>query len=151
MGDFKNVTYSDLQSAIDALVGRHGLEKAVTILHSFQDQTKLKTARPQKLKLLTDFIVAETTVEFNLDPQCFYESQMPEYREARMVCFHLLVEYTQCSYPRVGELFNVKKHTVYYFIHKCNDMLSLPQFFGEFTNRYRQIESRIIDLLTKLQ
>jgi hypothetical protein len=149
--DHLNLNYTDLQNCVDALVGKFGLEKSVEIINSFSNNTKIGRKEVRKLKLIKDYIIAETILIFDLDEQNFFQSEVTEYREARMACYHLLNKYTENSHSKIAQTFGKKRGSAFYFIHKCNEILSMPQFYRSFIEKYRGLESSTIHFISKLK
>lgn len=145
------LNYADLQKSVDELVGKHGLEKAVHIIRHFSSNAKIPVADSHRLKLITDYIISQCITLFDLDAKQFNSCTIREYREARMACYHLLKKYTDCSYSRIGQRFGWKLHTVFYFCQKCDEILSLPQFYKSFADKYSSLEGNTINFISKLK
>lgn len=144
------VSYSDLQHSVDALVGRFGLETTVEIINHFSRSTRIGGKKMRRLKLLRDFIISETIAIFDLDEQQFFTSEVTEYRSGRMVCYHLLDKYTHTSHARIAEVFGKKRGSAWYFINKCNEILTIPQYYPGFVQKYKAVESSTIHFMTTL-
>ncbi len=145
------VSYADLQRGIDELVGRHGLAKAVQIVRHFSGNTRLPVSKNHRLKLIKEYIVSQCIDVFDLDASLFNTSTVREYREARMACYHLLKKFTGSSYAQIGQHFGWRMHTVYYFCQKCDEILSIPQYYKSFTDRYRSLEGSTLYFLSSLK
>ena len=145
------VTYTDLQRSVDELVGRFGLAKSVEIINSFSKNTRIGKRAAHKLKLIKDYIFAEAILVFDLQEQHFFTSEFREYREARMACYHLLDKYTKNSHATIAEAFGKKRGSAFYYIHKCDEILSIPQYYRAFTDKYKLLESSTIDFIAKLK
>ncbi len=143
-------TYTDLQHSVDELVGKYGLEKAVQMLKIFSQNTQIKVTNPRRLKLITDYVVAECAEIFDVNEQQLSSSTIREYREARMACYHLLSKYTGSSYARIGQRFGWEYHNVFYFYHKCEEILSLPGYYKNFIKMYNALEASTINFISKL-
>ena len=146
-----NVNYVDLQKSIDELVGKHGLEKAVHIIQHFSRNAKIPVSKNHRLKLITEYIVSQCIEVFDLEAGKFNTCTVREYREARMACYHLLKKFTGSSYARIGQRFGWKLHTVYYFCQKCDEILSIPQFYKSFADKYSSLEGSTISFISKLK
>ncbi len=149
--DHRKLNYADLQNCVDELVGKFGLEKSVEIINSFSNNTRIGRKEIRKLKLIKDYIIAETILIFDLDEKKFFNSEIREYREARMACYHLLSKYTENSHSKIAETFDKKRGSALYFIHKCNSILSIPQFHRAFKEKYDGLESSTIHFISKLK
>ena len=147
----RKLNYADLQQSVDELVGKFGLEKSVEIINSFSRNSRIGRSEIRKLKLIKDYIIAETILIFDLDEKNFFNSEIREYREARMACYHLLNKYTENSHSKIAETFGKKRGSALYFIHKCNNILSIPQFYPSFIEKYRGLESSTIHFISKLK
>lgn len=144
-------SYVDLQRSIDALVGRHGLERAIHIIEHFSRGAKIPVSKNHRIKLITDYIVSQCIDIFDVDAASFHTSTVAEYREARMACYHLIKKLTDISYGRIAERFGWPLHTVYYFYHKCDEMLSIPQFYKSFAEKYNSLEQSAIGFISQLK
>ena len=147
----RKLNYADLQKSVDELVGKFGLEKSVEIINSFSRNSEIGRKEIRKLKLVKDYIIAETILIFDLDEKKFFASEIREYREARMACYHLLNKYTENSHSKIAETFGKKRGSALYFIHKCNSILSIPQFYPSFVEHYKSLESSTIHFISKLK
>lgn len=145
------VSYADLQQSVDELLGRHGLEKTVEILRHFSQEVRMPVNRNHKLRLIKEYIIAQCIEVFDLEETKFNRSTVREYREARMACYHLLKKFTGASYSLIAEQFGWRLHTVYYFCQKCDEILSIPQFYKPFTDRYRSLEDSTIQFISSLK
>lgn len=145
------LNYSDLQKSVDDLVGKFGLKKAVQIIQRFSMNAKIETGESQKLRLITAFVITECVSVFDLDEEQFFKATIREYREARMACYHVLKKYTDSSYSKIGARFGQTKRTILYFCHKCNGILSLPQYYKSFADRYGSLDRSTIDFISKLK
>lgn len=146
-----SVNYNTLQNVLDKLLGKIGLDRTILYLESFLKNTSVECDKTETLKLVTDYIIARSIIVFDLDEDRFFKSKIPEYRDARMACFHLLRNYTDSSYSRIGQRFGIEnKRHVHYFVKKCDEILSIPQFYKSFVGKYRNVESQTINFLSKL-
>ena len=142
--------YSDLQRSIDELVGKHGLEKTVDIIRHFSGNTRIPVSQPHRLKLISDYITSQCIMLFDLEETNFHASTITEYREARMACYHLLKIYTDSSYARIGERFGWNLYHVFYFCKKCEEILSIPQYYKPFIEKYSSLEKCTINFIANL-
>jgi chromosomal replication initiation ATPase DnaA len=143
-------TYSDLQQHIDTLIGKFGLQHSVEVVASLTNNTALSAPDKEKVKLLLVFTISKSIDIFDLMEANFYTSSVQEYREARMACYFLLKKYTDCSYAKIGERFNQSKRAVLYHYHKCDEMLSIPQYYKPFVDKFKLLEHHIINFIAKL-
>jgi chromosomal replication initiation ATPase DnaA len=144
------LNYSTLQTKLDTVIGKIGLKKTIQLVENFMDNSSLDVQETEKFKLISSFIISKSIQVFDLKEDQFYDSKIREYREARMACFHLLKKYTDCSYARIGEVFEQKKRNVLYFHQKCEEQLSVPAFFEVFASRYKKLEDYTIGFIAKL-
>lgn len=143
------MNYHTLQTSIDEVVGKIGLARTIRLLSSFIKNSSIESSESEKLKLITTYIIAQAIAIFDLEEDQFYSSKIPEYREARMGCFYLLKKYTHCSHARIGERFGLTKRNVLYYIQKCDEMLSIPQFYKGFIHKFEQLDNRTVEFLSK--
>lgn len=142
--------YHDLQQSIDSLIGKFGLQKTIEVIDSLTSNTELTTQDKEKVKLLLVFIISQSIDVFDLKEENFYTSSVQEYREARMSCYYLLKKYTDSSYAKIGENFNQSKRAILYNYHKCDEILSIPQFYKPFVEKFKILENNIINFIAKL-
>lgn len=142
--------YHDLQQSIDSLIGKFGLQKTIEVIDSLTNNTELTTQDKEKVKLLLVFIISQSIEVFDLKEENFYTSTVQEYREARMCCYFLLKKYTDSSYAKIGEGFNQSKRAILYNYHKCDEILSIPQFYKPFVEKFKILENNTINFIAKL-
>ncbi|WP_346881285.1 hypothetical protein [uncultured Algibacter sp.] len=142
--------YHDLQDSIDNLIGKFGLPKTIEVIDSLTNNTALTTKDKEKTKLLLIFVIAQSIEVFDLKEESFYSSPVQEYREARMSCYYLLKKYTDSSYAKIGENFKQSKRAILYNYHKCDEILSIPQFYKSFVEKFKILENNTINFIAKL-
>jgi len=142
--------YHDLQHSIDTLIGKFGLQKTIEVIDSLTNNTELSANDRERVKLLLVFVVSKSIEVFDLKEENFYSSSVQEYREARMSCYFLLKKYTDSSYAKIGESFNQSKRAILYNYHKCDEILSIPQFYKPFVEKFKILENNIINFIAKL-
>lgn len=142
--------YQDLQCSIDALIGKFGLEKTINIVDTLKNNTQLSAKDNHKEKLLLVYVVSRSIEVFNLEEANFYTSPINEYREARMACYFLVKKYTENSFGIIGEHFKQSKRAVMYHYHKCDEILSIPQYYKSFVSQFKVLEDGVINFLAKL-
>ena len=148
-----NISATDieqLQIVLERVVGKLGMKKTAQLLKSFDTNSSITMNEVEKVKLLTTFIVSQSIAVFNLEESEFHTSEIREYRDARMVCFHLLHTYTQCSYAKIGEIFGRKKRNVLYFCQKCRELLSVPQFHRLLVEKHELLDKYTIEFIGKI-
>ncbi len=145
-----NPDYHDLQSGIDQLLGKFGLPKTLEIIQSLTHNTKLNTKGDEKSKLLLVFLITKSIEVFQLQEDSFYTSTVQEYREARMSCYYLLKKYTDSSYAIIGEQFQQSKRAILYNYHKCEEILTIPQFYKDYMSKFKLLEDHTINFIAKL-
>ena len=142
--------YHDLQQSIDTLIGKFGLQKTIEVIESLSSNTKLTARDEEKSKLLVVFIISQSIKVFDLKEDRFYSSSVQEYREARMSCYYLIKKYSDSSYAKIGESFNQSKRAILYNYHKCDEILSIPQFYKDFVEKFKSLENNTINFIAKL-
>ncbi len=142
--------YHDLQNSIDTLVGKFGLKKAIEVVESLSNNTQLITNDSEKFKLLFVYIISQSIEVFQLEEATFYTSTIKEYREARMACYLILKKYTGNSFGIIGEHFGQSKRAVMYHYHKCDEILSIPQYYKDFVQKFKILEDGVINFIAKL-
>ena len=149
----KNATYNDLQLRFDWFVGKYGLERAIQILDNFLNNQKIEVKDDMhRLQLLTDYVISQCITIFDLKADEFRTSSIPEYRQARMACYHLMKEYTDASYARIAERFDRPLHSVFRYCKICTGILAVPNYIGHkpFVSKYTTLENCIINFISNL-
>jgi len=142
--------YHDLQQSIDTLIGKFGLGKTIEVIQSLTNNTELQSKDYQKVKLLLVFVISQSIEIFHLEEEKFYTSSIQEYREARMSCYYILKKYTTNSYAKIGEEFKQSKRAILYNYHKCDEILSIPQFYKPFVEKFKTLENNVINFIAKM-
>ncbi|WP_010520459.1 hypothetical protein [Aquimarina agarivorans] len=142
--------YTDLQERIDVLIGTFGLSKTIEVITSLTNNTELITKDNEKMKLLLVFLISQSIQVFDLKEANYFTSTVQEYREARMSCYYLLKKYTGSSYAKIGEDFKQSKRAVMYNYNKCDEILSIPQFYKQFIEKFKTLENNFINFIAKL-
>jgi chromosomal replication initiation ATPase DnaA len=145
-------SYHDLQNVLDELIGKIGLDKTIKLMRQIMNNGRsgLTTTKDEKTKLITSYIISRCVSVFDLDEGQFTTSQIREYREGRMACYHLLKKYTDCSYPRIAQLFSQKRRNVLYYCQKCDEILSIPQFQKVFAEKYNTLEGYTVEFIAAI-
>jgi hypothetical protein len=143
-------TYTQLQSSIDEVVGKIGLNRTITLLNSFINNTTVSQSEGEKIKMITQYLVSVAIKVFDLRDDIFYISAVREYRDARMCCFHLLRKYTEDTYPKIGLNFKCSARIVMYGCTMVEDRLVVPKGNGKFVANYSLLESRLIEFVGKI-
>lgn len=142
--------YTTLQQKLDLVIGKIGLCRTIQLIGSFIDNSSITVDKTEKFKLISRYIIAQSIEVFDLKSDDFYTNKIQEYRDARMSCFRLLRTYTDCSYAKIGEEFGQKKRNIIYYYQKCEETLSVPDFYPVFVQRYKELEQRVISFIAKL-
>ncbi len=146
----KKVSYADLQEGIDNLVSEFGLPQAINMIDGLYRNTKTVRNAAFRYELIKNYIISESILVFKLDTEQFFKNNVREYREARMACYHLLSVYIKDSHSQIAKEFGRKRSSILYFIHKCDERLSLPENYKDFLKKYKTLESSIIQFITNL-
>ena len=142
--------YSKLQQQIDQVIGKIGLDKTIFLLSSFIDSSDIAVSQPQKFQMLSRYLITECIRVFELNDKLFFTSNIQEYRDARMVCYHLLKKYTGLSYSKIAEDFGLTKRNILYGAKKCEEKLSVPYYYEGFVEKYDLLESTFLQFISKL-
>ncbi|MEM9687109.1 MAG: hypothetical protein AAF934_09345 [Bacteroidota bacterium] len=145
-----DIFYPILQESFSELVRIFGLEGAVRIIDSLSKNVGNLRRKVYQTKLVKKHIIDTTIFVFELDEKDFYHMEIRKCREARMVCYHLLYKYVADSHAEIAKIFDKKRGSVLYFIHKCNDILSVPGSHRTFIEKYKQVESSAAHLIAGL-
>ena len=146
----QDFSYKDLQESIDQVIGKIGLNKTIFLVDSFIQATTIPVEQTHKVKIISQFLIVQGVDVFELNHDDFFSSKIPEYREARIACFHLIKKYTGCSYSKLGEHFGLTKRSMMYSCERCKDRLSVPFFYKSFNEKYEILENRTIQFISKI-
>ena len=147
----KLASYSQLQSSLDQVIGKIGLQRTINLLDGLLSPSQPAAVRESaRVRLVTEYLVSEATRLFALDENHFYSSHIREYREARMCCYYLLRKYTDASFPKIGLDFRCSERKVIYGANKCAERMTFPQGHKEFTGTCEQLETRLLVFLSHL-
>ena len=147
----KKVSYSDLQESVDALVLEFGLERAVSMIKGLSHSSKIIRKAVGRYELIKDYVIGEAILIFELDKKHFFKANFREYRQARMVCYHILSKYIKDSHSQIATAFDRKRGSVFYYIHKCEEILSLPEYYKDFLEKYKALESLTLSFISNLK
>lgn len=142
--------YNTLQKSIDKVVGKIGLDKTIHLLESFINNTCIKHTQQEKVRMVSQYLVGLATKEFELQDHLFFHSNVREYRDARMCCFHLLRKYTEDTLPQIGLLFQCSERTVEYGCAKATERLAMPKGNTRFVTNYIAIEARLLEFIGRI-
>ncbi len=140
----------NIQQLVNGIVQKLGANKAVALLESIYHHQQTGASELQRERLLIDFIKAKAIVVFNLREEHLYDSNIIEYRDARMACYHLLKTHTTLSYPMIGQLFRQKKRSVMHYYHKAEAFIQAPAYYQSFYKKYQQLHNNLLDFITTL-
>ncbi|MBQ21696.1 MAG: hypothetical protein CMD31_13155 [Flavobacteriales bacterium] len=139
-----------LQQALEGVINNIGIEKTTELLESFNNNSSITASEMGKVKLIATYVSSQAIRLFSLEESKFYTSDIREYREARMACYHILYTYTKCSYAKIGELFGKNKRGILYYCQKCKELVEAPFFDKEFAEKYQQLDKYTIEFIGKL-
>lgn len=142
--------YQTLQKSIDKVVGKIGLDKTIHLLESFISNTYVKHTQQEKVRMVTQYLISLAVKEFELEDELFFHSNVREYRDARMCCFHLLRKYTEDTLPKIGLMFQCSERTVEYGCGKASERLAVPQGNTRFVTNYIAIEARLLEFIGRI-
>ena len=150
--DRKDVTgdYALLQETIDRVLGKIGLKKMVFLLNSFISDTRVASGQHEKLTMITHYIKNQAIQAFDLSEELFLVSEIREYRDARMCCFHLLRKYTGDTCAKIGLSFHRSSRIVTYGCNITEERLSIPKGNSGFVSNYKTMESRLLDFMARI-
>ncbi|MBL6446411.1 hypothetical protein JMN32_08835 [Fulvivirga sp. 29W222] len=147
----KGYNYIQLQENLERVLSKIGLANTVKLLENVVSDECSKGGDIERINVITEYIIAQVIRVFDLKPKKFYTCNVREYRDARMVAYHLLRKYTAGSYSKIGERFNQHKRNVIYFCNKCSETLSVARFHPVFAERYKTVEYQTITFISKLE
>lgn len=145
-----STNYGNLQGSIDKVIGKIGLRRTICLLDSFISNTTVTQNEREKIKMVTQYLVNLATKVFDLRDDLFLISNVREYRDARMCCFHLLRKYTDDTFPKIGLSFNCSSRIVMYGFTVTEDRLSMPKGNSKFVSNYTLLESKLIDFIGRI-
>ncbi|MCB0374789.1 MAG: hypothetical protein KDD04_02610 [Sinomicrobium sp.] len=149
--EHKRPGYAALQEGVDNLVLEFGLPQAIRMIDGLYRNTTIIHKAARRYELIKDYIIGEAVLIFDLDEKDLFKNNIRECREARMACYHILSKYVKDSHSGIASAFGRKRSSVLYFIHKCNEILSLPENYKGFLEKYKALESATIRFITNLK
>ena len=150
METYRANDYGKLQNQIDLVIGKIGLKNTLFLLEGVLDSSGIPVTENQQFQLISQYLITECIKVFELKEQLFFTSSIQEYREARMISFHLLKKYSEASYAKIGENLGLTKRTVLYNHNKCAERLSVPFYYKVFVNKYETLEKCLLLFISKL-
>ncbi|MBS1635386.1 MAG: hypothetical protein JST26_05640 [Bacteroidetes bacterium] len=142
--------YHRLQSGIDKVIGKIGLQRTIFLLDSFINNTTITQNEQEKIKMVTSYLVNLAVRVYDLNAELFYISQERSYRDARMCCFHLLRKYTDDTFSKIGLSFGCSERSVIYGHTVSEERLSMPKGNMAFVANYTLLESKLIEFIGKI-
>lgn len=142
--------YTQLQSSIDKVIGKIGLQRTVFLLENFTNNLTVRVGEQEKIKLVNQFLINLAIHVFELEAELFFLSDVREYRDARMCCYHLLRKYTGDTFARIGLAFQCSQRAVSYGYAVAGERLEMPKGHPVFASKYTLLESHIIEFIGKL-
>lgn len=142
--------YSKLQTSIDKVIGKIGLEKTICLMESFINNTSIKTNEQERIKLITQFLKGVAISVYELEERLFLDSQLRDYKDARMCCFHLIRKYSEDTYSKIGLAFQCSERVVSYGFNKTEERLEFPKGNAKFNENYNLMEARLIEFIGKI-
>ncbi len=140
--------YAEFSRNLDKVVSKLGISKVNAILKQIVGSPVCEVRERQRNTALTSFTKSLCAKVFSLEEDRLLSSNVPEYREARMACYLVLRKLTHHSYEKIGEDFcRNKRHVMYYCIRGEEDYLAIPQFRKLWIDKYRRLESGVINYL----
>jgi hypothetical protein len=144
-------TYTELQTSLDKVIGKIGVERTKYLLDTFINNTTIKHNEREKIKMMSQYLISLAIKVFELEEPIFFISAITEYRDARYCCFHLLRKYTQDSYPKIGLTFQSSSRIVMYGCTATDERLNFPKVHAKFIHHYTLLESRLIEFISKIE
>lgn len=141
--------YQRLQQQLDKVIGKIGLTRTIHLLESFASQISVANERA-KVQLVTQYLVNLAIQHFELEEKMFFVSQVREYRDARMCCFHLLRKYTEHTFSKIAISFHCAERSVSYGCHKAEERIAFPKGNVRFTSLYMTMETQLLEYMSKL-
>ena len=146
----QEATYITLQQSLDRVIEKLGILKTISLLDSFVGKTTIGQGDDKKNKIISQYLIGAAIKEFDLQEELFYVSDVREYRDARMCCFHLLRKYTQDTLPKIGLTFQRSERSVEYGCTKVSERLTLSKGYVKFVSTYKAIEIKLIEFIGKI-
>ena len=143
-------TLGHLQQLVIGLVSKLGAERTTALLESIHHFQEVDAEELQRERLLIDFLKVRAIIVFSLREGELYSSNIAEYRDARMACYHLLKTHTSLSYPMIAELFESNKRSVMHYYHKAESFLKAPRYYRDFTEKYQLLHRSLLEFIAQL-
>ena len=147
----KKVTWHDVQQSADDLILEVGLAKAHRMIRGLSRNSNIIRKTEGRYELIKDYIIGEAILIFKLDKKHFFNANFREYRQARMACYRILSQYAKDTHSQIATAFGRKRGSVFYYIHKCEEVLSLPKYYKDFVEKYKTLEARTLHFISNLK
>lgn len=139
--------YVHLQSNIDRLVNKYGLEKSNQIIATLINPVSSFSKQAYSHQLV-DYIKRIIVDYFQLEADLLITTRNKKYRNARTLLFSFIKEYTDFSLKTISQLFQVNKHQVFYATNRVKECLEVPEYHVQFMVKYQAIEKQIIHYIS---
>ena len=139
-----------LDRSLDAMIGNYGLAETVRMLNALANSANLKLSEIDKHKLILRFLTSEAILLFEADPDLF-SSPTENSRDAKKAIVHLLNLRCKWTWRRLGVHSGMSLRQLRYNRNQCAMMLSTSGFYSEFVKKYKELESKLMIYMTKIE
>ncbi|QKX05353.1 hypothetical protein HN014_10640 [Aquimarina sp. TRL1] len=145
------VGYADLSKGIELLISKFGIDKTAAIIRQITDTVTIVKSEKLKTQLLLTYIYYESQHLFKCKQSKSKTESSKEFKDSRMVTYHLIKKYTNMSYQQLGKRFGQSKRAVIHHYNKCESLLSIPKSNKDFVSKYQRLEQKTIQYMTTLK
>ena len=120
MQENHNIPVTDfqrLQQSLERVVNKIGVQRTTELLESFDNNSSTTSNELGKVKLITTYVISQSILLFDLDESQFYTSDIREYREARMACYHIIHKFNHIFFCHSLGIFSLLSTFLYIFSH----------------------------------
>lgn len=143
--------FNRLQKVVNNVVSNVGILKAIDLFEGIDNNSTLTSKEDSKVKCIINFIISKTIEVYHLNEDKYHTSEIIEYRDARMIAFHVIKSLVDISYGKLAEVFGRTKRSVMYYTKKVDDFLTVSNHHRKFILNYMSIERSALDFIAKLK
>ncbi|WP_025741929.1 hypothetical protein [Aquimarina pacifica] len=149
MANVDKIPHIELQEEIQALIQEFGMTSSIQMIRVLAKSAQRPLNRKQKAQMLTAYIISESQRQFSCEE---IGSKIPvskEFNDARMAAYYMIRKYQKMSHEKMGRPFGQSKRAVIHHYNKCKELLTVPQYYKEFMQRFNALEKSIIHFIAK--
>ena len=140
-----------LQARLEQVVGKIGKGATIAILDALSQFGDENRQPMERARALVTYIIRQTALTYQLDPDKFLISSLPEYRDARMVSVYLARKYSPLSRKNLCGQFHLNERQLRYCEDRMREINSIPQFHKTFLQPVEVLDQTIKEFLNHIK